>query len=270
MRLFCKTLNMNIIEHLEKFGFAIQENVIPEHECEKMANILDEIEEKQKNSGKLHSTESQTVLFNVHLDRPDIFMDKIDLTKVMDVLSKVFHDEFILSNFNASKSGPKGGDRAHIDSRIPITNFYNTFQVAVLLCLDDFTEKNGATIVWPFSHKSDSDPRNLRDEGKIHGEVTAIAPKVSVVYTLGQTWHDVGPNIDGNRRWGIIAYYARWWVKPTFDFTKCGSKIFSSLNGKQKSLLGFTSRPPTNTDKRHHTVIPIEELPDNYDDVFSL
>lgn len=260
---------MNIIEQLEKFGFAIQENVIPKHECEKMASILDEIESNQKKNGMLYSIDSQTVLFNVHLERPDIFMDKIDLPKVMNVLSQVFHDEFILSNFNASKSGPKGGNRSHIDSRIPITNFYNTFQVTVLLCIDDFTEKNGATIVFPFSHKSDSDPRNKHDEVRIYDKVTAIAPKGSAIYTLGQTWHDVGLNIDGSRRWGIIVYYTRWWVKPTFDFTKCGSKIFSLLNDKQKSLFGFTSRPPTNADKRHHTVIPIEKLSDNYDDVLS-
>lgn len=261
---------MDIIKHLEQFGYAIQKNVISEDECNKMTDALDEIENKQKQDGMLCSTDSQTVLFNVHLEYPELFLDKINIKPVMDVLNTIFQDKFILSNFNASKSGKKGGKRVHIDSRIPITNFQNTFQVAVLLCLDDFTEKNGGTIVWPFSHKSDSDPRNIRDKMDIKGGITAIAPKGSIVYTLGQTWHDVGPNIDGSRRWGIIGYYSRWWVKPTFDFTQCGEKIFSLLNNQQKELLGFTSKPPSDAKKRQQTVIPIEKLPDKYDEVIKL
>ena len=164
----------------------------------------------------------------------------------------------------------KGGNRIHIDSRIPITNFQNTFQVAIVLCLDDFTEKNGGTKVWPFSHKSDSDPRNIRDEINVKGGIIATAPRGSAIYTLGQTWHDVGPNLDGSRRWGIIAYYTRWWVKPTFDFTQCGTEIYSSLSNQQKELLGFTSRPPPDAKKRNHTVIPVESLPREYDNTLKL
>lgn len=257
---------MNIIEHLEKFGYAIQENIIPKDECEKMAKILDEIENNQKHEGTLYSSDSQTMLFNVHLEYPELFLDKINIEPIMNTLKTIFQDKFILSNFNASKSGKKGGKRIHIDSRIPITNFQNTFQVAVLLCLDDFTEKNGGTIVWPFSHKSDSDPRNIRDEMDVKGGIVAAAPKGSVVYTLGQTWHDVGPNLDGSRRWGIIAYYSRWWVKPTFDFTQCGEKIFSLLNNQQKELFGFTSRPPIDAKKRQNTITSIEKLPQKYDE----
>ena len=204
------------------------------------------------------------------LENPEIFLDKIDLKPVMDTLKTIFHDKFILSNFNASKSGKNGGKRIHIDSRIPITNFQNTFQVAVLLCLDNFTEKNGGTIIWPFSHKSDSDPRHIRNEVELKGGIVATAPKGSVVYTLGQTWHDVGPNLDGSRRWGIIAYYSRWWIKPTFDFTQCGEEIFSSLDNQQKELLGFTSMPPTDAKKRQQTVIPVEDLPEKYDEVIRL
>ena len=256
---------MDTIEHLEKFGYAIENNIISNEECEQIASILDKMENEQKQQGVSSSTESQTVLFNVHLDKPEIFLDKINIKKIMDILTKIFNDKFILSNFNASKSGSKGGNRIHIDSRIPITNFQNTFQVAVLLCIDDFTEKNGGTIVWPFSHKTDSDPRNIRDSVNVEGGITATAPKGSVIYTLGQTWHDVGPNLENSRRWGIIAYYARWWVKPTFDFTQCGEKIFSMLNNQQKELLGFTTKPPKDAKIRQKTVIPVEDLPDEYE-----
>lgn len=261
---------MDIIEHLETYGYAIEQNVIPVDECEEMAKALDEIKTKKQKAGTIYSTESQTVLFNVHLEEPDIFLNKIDIPQVMDVASKVLKDEYILSNFNGSLSGTKGGNRIHIDSRIPITDFASTFQIAVLLCIDDFTSKNGATIVWPFSHNSGRDPRYIRDKTVIEGGIQACAPKGSIVYTLGQTWHDVGPNLDGTRRWGIIAYYSRWWIKPTFDFTQCGPQIYSRLTNRQKNLMGFTSRPPANGEKRSNTLIPVESLPQKYDEALSL
>lgn len=35
---------MDTLEHLETFGYAIEENVIPVDECNKMSKVLDEIE----------------------------------------------------------------------------------------------------------------------------------------------------------------------------------------------------------------------------------
>jgi hypothetical protein len=64
--------------------------------------------------------------------------------------------------------------------------------------------------------------------------------------------------LDQSRRWEIIAYYARWRVKQTFDFTQYGEKIFSTLNNEQKELLGFTTKPPTNAKIRQQTVILVE------------
>lgn len=261
---------MNTIEHLEMFGYAVEENVIPQDACIKMGNALDELKEFHEKRNSIYKTESQTVIFNVHFEKPDVFLDKTSLPTVMSNLKTIFKEDFILSNFNGSLSGEKGGDRTHIDSRIPITNFQSTFQVAVLLCVDDFTQQNGGTIVWPFSHKTDGDPRNMREKMKFPGSVQVCAPKGSIIYTLGQTWHDVGPNLDGSRRWGIIAYYTRWWVKPTFDFTKCGSQIYSRLTPEQKILLGFTTRPPVPGEERHHTVTKVEELPERYDDLWQI
>ena len=261
---------ISVLQHLEEYGYAIQENVIAKQDCDIMTDALDQLMEKKKDEKIVLSTDEQTVLFNVHLEKPDIFLNKIDIPKVMDIVSKVLKVEFILSNFNASLSGSKGGNRVHIDSRIPITDFASTMQIVALLCLDDFTPTNGCTKVWPGSHKSGTDPRHLKNTDSIPEAVQEFVPKGSVVYTLGQTWHDIGPNVDGTRRWGIIAYYSRWWIKPTFDFLHCGQKIFSKLNTKQKILFGFTSNPPNNEKKRFHTLISPSELSDNYDDVLNI
>ena len=240
---------MDILKHLEKYGYAVQENAISSKDCTKMSQALDSLKLEKEKNGTLHSTNSQIVIANVHLEKPKIFLNKISLPKVMNVISKVLKDEFILSNFNASLPGKTGGSRTHIDSRVPIADFKSTLQIVATLCIDDFTVKNGGTIVWPFTHTSGKDPKNVKKK-TANNRIQVCAPKGSIIYVLGQTWHDVGPNLNNQKRWGIIAYYSRWWIKPTFDFTKCGKRIFNKLNKKQKKLMGFTSVPPKHNENR--------------------
>ena len=255
-----------VIDHLENFGFAIEEGVIPQSECLQLAEALDAVEAEQRALGYTkYMNDAQVTLFNVHLLAPDLFLDKINIPKVMEVVSSVLHDDFILSNFNASRSVSKGGGkRAHIDSRVPIADFRHTMQIVAMLCLDDFTPENGSTYVWPYSHTTSQDPRKLRDSTDLPGRVQCYAPRGSVIYILGQTWHDIGSNCGNKRRWGVIAYYARWWIKPTFDFTKCGPEIYRRLTSCQKSLFGFNSRPPKYGDDRILTMTKVEDLPEDY------
>ena len=155
---------MDILKHLEKYGYAVQENVISSKDCTKMSQALDSLKLEKEKNGTLHSTNSQIVITNVHLEKPEIFLNKISLPKVMNVISKVLKDEFILSNFNASLPGKTGGSRTHIDSRVPIADFKSTLQIVATLCIDDFTVKNGGTIVWPFTHTSGKDPKKCKKE----------------------------------------------------------------------------------------------------------
>lgn len=91
--------------------------------------------------------------------------------------------------------------------------------------------------------------------------MAATAARGSVVYILGQTWHDIGPNLDGSRRWGVIAYYSRWWIKPTFDFTQATPSLYNRLSTRQKVLLGYNSRPPRPDEDRIYTLTRADELP---------
>lgn len=255
---------MTVFEQLEKSGFAIQPGVIPADECARMAAELDRLEKKirEEKSQKYGLTSAQVTLFNVHFHSPDVFLDKIDLPEVMKTVGGVLKDDFILSNFNASRSGPEGGTGVHIDSRVPTRDFQNTLQIVALLCLDDFTAANGGTVVWPGSHLSGTDPRAMRGKDSVpSGHISAVAPRGSVIYVLGQTWHDVGANLDGSRRWGIIAYYSRWWIKPTFEFTQAPAAIYNRLSTRQKTLLGYNSRPPRPEEGRIYTMTRAEDLP---------
>ena len=53
---------MDTIQHLETFGYAIEENVIPKDECERMGNVLDELKDYHEQRNSLYKTDSQ-ILF---------------------------------------------------------------------------------------------------------------------------------------------------------------------------------------------------------------
>ena len=179
-------------------------------------------------------------------------------------MQDVLNDKIILSNFNASKSlkSSEKDYRIHIDSRKPNPNFSNTYQMVAIICLNDFNANNGSTVIVPGSHKSGQDPRNKSFSD--YDLLSITAKKGSVIFIPGQTWHDVGQNISGETRWGIIAYYSCWWIKPTYDFVNsCTEEIFNKLTYLQKELLGFNTRPPIDWNKRQKTVTKIEDLPKN-------
>lgn len=261
-----------IVKNLQLYGFAIDKDVIPKEECKIMSEVLDEIEEKQYADGNLASKrDSQVVIDNVHIERPDIFLNKINIPSVMNTVSTIFNDTFVLSSFNASRSGSMGGGLPHIDARIPVSDFSSTAMMVAMLCVDDFKSTNGATIVWPFSHLSGKDvPNEIRESSEVPGGIYTTAPRGAVIYFVSQIWHAISPRIEDSKRWGVAASYSRWWVKSVYDFIHCGEDIFKKLSPQQKILFGFTTRPPYLWEKRRYTKTKIEDLPKNYNDVIRL
>ena len=249
---------MTIINQLKRKGYAVQKNIIPKKLCTKLGEELDKISKSSKyKKYKFHLSKSQLQILNVNYIKPDIFMKYISNKKILNVLKEVFKGKFILSNFNASNSLKSNNYkyRLHIDSRMPISNFENTTHVVANICIDDFTEKNGSTVIVKNSHKKKMNSSNRKI-------IKLIAPKGSIIFSLGHLWHDIGKNLNGSRRWSIIAYYCRWWIKPTYDFVRsCPKKTFILLNNSQKELLGFNSTPPIDWSLRRKTVRNTKSIP---------
>ena len=159
--------------------------------------------------------------------------------------------------------------KPHIDSHIASSVFKNTLDIVVFHCVDDFKHNNGATRVWPFSHTTGVICHKEYGASTYVGETVAEAPKGSLIFLLGQTWHQIGANISGVRRWGILSHYKRWWIKPTTDYTKCGREVFNLLTEEQKVLLGFSSRPPTYDSVRLKTNVEPGDIPKDYDEALN-
>ena len=262
-----------IKKFLFKDGYCKIDEFLPKKYCENLIKEL--IKEKIKlEKNKVHKDEAskkgQIVIRDLILRNPKIFLNLIDLKIITQVLDSVFDEEYILDNCMASNSvnvKQKYDRIVHIDSHIPVTNPLHTLDLVVVVCLNNFNKFNGSTIVWPKSHLSGIKIQKQINVNKKKFKIIN-AKKGSLVFFLGQTWHQIGKNLNKEDRWGILLHYKRWWIKPATNFTKCGNKIFKMLNNKQKKILGFNSISPefnfkTNT-REVKTVRKISSVSKNY------
>lgn len=264
---------MDILNRLKTFGYAVQPDAIPVHVCEQYANRLDAIETRRRKDQTIFDTGFQAIIYGLHAECPDTFLHLLDAEPIFPVVQSVLSNgqQIILNSLSASRAIQVNendfGDawRAHIDTRMPAPDFGHTESVIAAICIDDFTVENGATRIWPYSHLSGMRPPPDIETEDLPGAQHMVAPKGSIIYWLGQTWHAISKNLSGQRRWCIIGQYTYWWIKPTFDYTHCGANLYSRLTSRQRGLLGFSSRPPISPDIRIFTVTKPEDLPDDYE-----
>jgi ectoine hydroxylase-related dioxygenase (phytanoyl-CoA dioxygenase family) len=255
-----------LMKSLSDFGYGLLEGVLAPEECTRLCGHLDAIEAERRASKDIFIDEQRVMLWNIHQSHPDVFLDKINIPEVMSVVKSVLRESVILGSFSGIRNQTRHAKlNTHIDARVPTRDFEHTIQMVAMVCITDFTLQNGSTLLWPLSHRSGLNPKEAYAPGAaLPGHVQVQAKAGDVLFFLGQTWHDVGPNLSGEKRWGLLTYYARWWVKPSFDYTACGPALFDRLSEEQKVLLGFNSRPPRNASNRLNTVMPIGNVPADY------
>ena len=243
-------------------GYCIVKNVLTKKKSNQLIKSLEKIFLKTKKNNFFLNESSQygqIVIRDLVLRDPKGFLNIIDNKFVMKILECVFKDKFILDNIMASNSVNVLSQRSlvHMDAHLPTKEFNNTSDLVVFFCLNNFTKENGATKIWPKSHLSGirvQNDKNYKDIIKKNFKFVE-APLGSCVFVPGQTWHQIGKNINSKDRWGIIIHYKRWWIKPSTDYTKCGSKFFNNLNLKQKELFGFNCIPPSFNFKKQTRVL---------------
>jgi len=251
-----------VVKKISSDGYCVVNNVISQKQSNKLIKSLEKTYFKtKKNKFFLDelSQYGQIIIRDLVLRDPESFLNIIDNRFVMKVLDSVFKDKFILDNIMASNSinAPKQNSLVHMDAHLPTKEFNNTTDLVVFFCLNDFTKENGATKIWPKSHLTGIRVQNDKNYKKnIKKKFKFVeAPKGSCVFVPGQTWHQIGKNINSKDRWGIIIHYKRWWIKPSTNYTKCGPKIFNKLNTKQKELFGFNCISPSFNFKKKTRVL---------------
>ncbi len=245
-------LVMDKFNELLKQGFTYIDNAVPSESADKIKSHLESCNEDNKKNGVDRFVNgSQVVLYNPQVESPYLYSDLIENKLVTDIASKLLQEPYLLSSVAASASTDADYGRPHLDGKIPISVPEENTHLHTMWCIDDFTVENGSTFFWPESHKLGKKPE-VTTADKLPGSQQLNLKKGSVVLFLGSTWHAIAPNFTKNKRWGVTISYCRWWVKPTFDYTKNTSETYNLKNFK--SLLGFNSNPPEPSQGRIRTL----------------
>jgi ectoine hydroxylase-related dioxygenase (phytanoyl-CoA dioxygenase family) len=104
------------------------------------------------------------------------------------------------------------GERAQVPHRDeemwPTSTHGRDWMLNVLWAVDDFTEENGATRVWPGSHRAELD-RDIDPAAAIAAEM----PSGSALVFLGSLTHGAGANRSQAPRTGVIVSYCLGWLR---------------------------------------------------------
>jgi ectoine hydroxylase-related dioxygenase (phytanoyl-CoA dioxygenase family) len=107
--------------------------------------------------------------------------------------------------------------------------------------LDDFTEENGATVVYPGSHRW---PRD-RAPGPGDPVARAVMPAGSVMFYGGDVIHGGGANTTDRPRLGVILEFVVAWLRPQENHCLAVPfDVAATLPERLQELLGYNIFPP--------------------------
>lgn len=119
------------------------------------------------------------------------------------------------------------------------------YLVNAIWAIDDFTDENGATIVYPKSHTTSEDFDYETFEYKTAETTVAKMPKGSVLFFLGSLIHCGGANKFLKDRTGIIFSYSLGWLKGSENqFLTYPPEIAKTFSNDIQNLLGYRIHMP--------------------------
>ncbi len=150
------------------------------------------------------------------------------------------------------KDHDKYGGHLHVDYKgINVTPFiggkHYLMAIQCVWCVTEFTEQNGATLVWPGSHLSleipPSDSTNVPP-----GWMKVAAPAGAAVMWDSALWHTAGVNAADAPRYSAISYFQRGWIRgPADPMHKWPVEARAMLADEEKLAWGLSVPPPDNT-----------------------
>jgi ectoine hydroxylase-related dioxygenase (phytanoyl-CoA dioxygenase family) len=135
------------------------------------------------------------------------------------------------------------------------------YMMNVMWALDDFTEENGATRIWPGSHRTD--PDGMLPEGEA---VSAAMPRGSALIFLGSVLHSGGENRSARPRRGAIFSYCQGWLRPWENpWLAYPPAVARHFDDELAALVGYCQHLPSlgNFEGQCPSVLLGERLPEH-------
>lgn len=251
--------NLNWVDLLKEAlryqGAALVRNVIDINlivECQKKLYEVQKTISKEVGVERLQRAGELGVL-RLMLKYSDFFFKFLELPEVLAVIdatvspTAVLHlqNGFILPSFSEGNVQSVFQNKFHMDFPRVMNGYMasiNTF-----FAIDDFTVKNGGTMVSLATHQQDIPP------SKEYLEMTSSSvecPAGSMLVFDSTLWHAAGFNISGKDRLAINQQFTRSFFKQQIDYVRAlGSDVVQAQSSRTQQLLGWYTRVVTSLDE---------------------
>lgn len=230
-----------LIDAVNENGFIILENLISSEavdyiriESEPFLKFDGRTEFEGHKTRRIYSVIEKTYACNPLVEHP----------LVLALLDRLFMPNYLLSQLQVISVMP-GEVRQplhHDDGFYPIARPRKPFGAALIWAIDDFTEDNGATMVYPKSHLWGDVPAGEIDITKM---VPAIMPSGSAVFFLGTTWHCAGANHSNKPRLAATTQYCEPWARQQENYSLAISRERAKgCSETIQKLLGYSMQFP--------------------------
>jgi ectoine hydroxylase-related dioxygenase (phytanoyl-CoA dioxygenase family) len=225
---------------LERDGYLILEGLLSPEECRQIrTEVTALLAHTGRNPFEGHSTQR---VYSV-LNKTRACDRLVDHPRVLALLDRLLMPNYLLSMLQVININP--GEKAqllhHDDAFYPVPRPRPALSAATIWAIDEFTEKNGATVVLPGSHHWDDTRRPTPDDE----HRAAVMPVGSCVLFLGTLWHGGGANQTDHDRLAITAQYCEPWLRPQEAFTLSTTRDTARIVSEDiRRMLGYSIHPP--------------------------
>lgn len=232
------------IETLEKQGYIILPNLITDTKTAKLATELDQWFDKTPACKGPFYGQGTTTRFGSLLRKTPTTQDIIlhdAITPILDHFLAPYCDCYQLSLTQAVRIHPGAAMQpVHKDDLMYPHAKENEWMINVIWAIDDFTEENGATRLWPAQTDHGGDFEYNMDDS-----IVAEMPKGSALVFLGSTRHCGGANISLAGRTAMIFSYSLGWLKQNENqFLAYPPEIAKDFSQDIQDLIGYRIHRP--------------------------
>ena len=229
------------LEELSIMGFTVIENVVGAPELEVLRTKLDRTYQAQREEAEgefsLESIQEENQV-RAPLCYDEHFLEIARNDRIIDPVRRTLGNYFLIHLQIGIINVPNTENRQAVWHRDLLYQDFvisRPLSVSVMLCIDDFNEKTGGTIVVPFTHRLEQMPSSTY----IDRHATTIQANAGSIFLMDSMLiHKAGFNASATIRRGLNTIYASGLLKQQISFQ-------SQLDGRHRDdpflnmLLGY-------------------------------
>ena len=248
-----KTFNAGFhAKEIEDQGFTLVLDTLSADQIRDATEAMLEVYEHEREVAEGCETQTEHAYAVHHLFAKHQYFEEFYLNeKINAVIRLVLGDDMVLTETHARSVLPSSGREArhgfqvHVDreafSVLPFAGSSHHYSMAVnnAWFLVDFTEENGATVLWPNSHKMNQVPDPEKDYSDMP-QSRALGPAGTCVIWDASVWHATGKNISDHIRHSVLGFYHRKWIRGTINVEHViPPEVLARMSPEMHRLIGL-------------------------------